>query len=92
MSRTVEAVAAESADGAAHQTDPDLPPIVAEEESLLRVVLRKLDEGPKKSRLQVDDAALHAAVFNAIVQNRRAVTGVNTKSIEGQHNAPPVTA
>src|SRR5258708_2442068 len=46
----------ESADGAAHQTDPDLPPIVAEEESLLKVVLRKLDEGPKKSRLQVDDA------------------------------------
>jgi DNA helicase-2/ATP-dependent DNA helicase PcrA len=58
----------ESADGAAHQTDPDLPPIVAEEESLLRVVLRKLDEGPKKSRLQVDDAGALIELRDALAE------------------------
>jgi len=58
----------ESADGAAHQTDPDLPPIVAEEESLLRVVLRKLEEGPKKSRLQVDDAGALIELRDALAE------------------------
>ncbi len=58
----------ESADGAAHQTDPDLPPIVAEEESLLQVVLRKLDEGPKKSRLQVDDAGALIELRDALAE------------------------
>ena len=58
----------ESADGAARQTDPDLPPIVAEEESLLRVVLRKLDEGPKKSRLQVDDAGALIELRDALAE------------------------
>jgi DNA helicase-2/ATP-dependent DNA helicase PcrA len=58
----------ESADGAAHQTDPDLPPIVAEEESLLRIVLRKLDEGPKKSRLQVDDAGALIELRDALAE------------------------
>ena len=58
----------ESADGAAQQTDPDLPPIVAEEESLLRVVLRKLDEGQKKSRLQVDDAGALIELRDALAE------------------------
>ncbi len=58
----------ESADGAAHQTDPDLPAIVAEEESLLRVVLRKLEEGPKKSRLQVDDAGALIELRDALAE------------------------
>ena len=58
----------ESADGAAHQPDPDLPQIVAEEEALLRVVLRKLDEGPKKSRLQVDDAGALIELRDALAE------------------------
>src|SRR5215475_2928872 len=58
----------ESADGAAHQTDPDLPPIVAEEESLLRVVLRKLDGGTRKPRLQVDDAGALIELRDALAE------------------------
>jgi DNA helicase-2/ATP-dependent DNA helicase PcrA len=45
------------AGSAGRDKDDETPPIVAEEESLLRVVLRKLDAGQKKTRLQVDDAS-----------------------------------
>ena len=47
----------ESADSALQQNDSGVPPIVAEEESLLKVVLRRLDAGQKKARPQVDDAS-----------------------------------
>jgi DNA helicase-2/ATP-dependent DNA helicase PcrA len=58
----------ESADGAARQNDHDIPRIVAEEDSLLKVVLRKLDEGPKKSRLQVDDAGALIELRDALAE------------------------
>ena len=57
-----------SADGAARQNDHDIPRIVAEEDSLLQVVLRKLDEGPKKSRLQVDDAGALIELRDALAE------------------------
>jgi DNA helicase-2/ATP-dependent DNA helicase PcrA len=68
----------DAADGAAqHQpssgppasdSPPSVPPIVEEEESLLRVVLRKLDSQPKKSRLQVDDASSLIELRDALAE------------------------
>src|SRR5439155_19289090 len=45
-----------------------LPPIVVEEESLLRVVLRKLDAGQKKARLAVDDASALIELRDALAE------------------------
>jgi DNA helicase-2/ATP-dependent DNA helicase PcrA len=45
-----------------------LPPVVVEEESLLRVVLRKLDAGQKKARLAVDDASALIELRDALAE------------------------
>jgi DNA helicase-2/ATP-dependent DNA helicase PcrA len=45
-----------------------VPPIVAEEESLLRVVLDKLDGSPLRSRTQVDDAATLIELRDALAE------------------------
>jgi DNA helicase-2/ATP-dependent DNA helicase PcrA len=61
----------ETADAAVQQqpeNDGEMPPIVAEEDSLLKVVLRKLDGGPKKSRLQVDDAGALLELRDALAE------------------------
>ncbi len=42
------------------------PPVVAEELSLLRVVLAKLDAAPKKTRIAVDDAAAMIELRDAL--------------------------
>jgi len=45
-----------------------VPPIVAEEETLLRVVLGKLDASPLRSRTQVDDAATLIELRDALAE------------------------
>ena len=45
-----------------------VPPVVAEEESLLRVVLAKLDNPPTRSRTPVDDAAVLIQLRDALAE------------------------
>jgi DNA helicase II / ATP-dependent DNA helicase PcrA len=58
------------ADAAPQQPPGEGPssPIVTEEESLLKVVLRKLDEGPKRSRTQVDDVGALIELRDALAE------------------------
>jgi DNA helicase-2/ATP-dependent DNA helicase PcrA len=48
--------------------EQDLPAVVAEEDSLLRVVLRKLDAGQKRSRSPVDDAGALIELRDALAE------------------------
>ena len=46
----------------------DAPPIVQEEQALLEVVLRKLDGGTRKTRIQVDDASALIELRDALAE------------------------
>jgi DNA helicase-2/ATP-dependent DNA helicase PcrA len=46
----------------------DLPPVVIEEEALLRIVLAKLDAPPARSRAMVDDAATLIELRDALAE------------------------
>src|SRR5688572_16764662 len=48
--------------------DADLPPVVAEEASLLRVVMSKLDNVQKRPRIQVDDAGSLIELRDALAE------------------------
>src|SRR5215831_12352113 len=48
--------------------DADAPPIVREELHLLDVVLRKLDGGTRKTRIQVDDASALIELRDALAE------------------------
>jgi DNA helicase II / ATP-dependent DNA helicase PcrA len=48
--------------------DPNVPPIVAEEEALLGVVLRRLDNEKKKTRAPVDDAGSLIELRDALAE------------------------
>jgi DNA helicase-2/ATP-dependent DNA helicase PcrA len=53
---------------AAQETEPAAPPIVREEQQLLAVVLRKLDAGKPKIRVQVDDASALIELRDALAE------------------------
>jgi hypothetical protein len=46
----------------------DVPPVVVEEETLLRVVLKKLDAAPKRARMHVDDAGSLIELRDALAE------------------------
>src|SRR5262245_32202751 len=54
--------------GLAAAGDDDPPPIVREEQQLLDVVLRKLDGGTRKTRIQVDDASALIELRDALAE------------------------
>jgi len=54
--------------GAATDGAAEVPPIVREEQALLEVVLRKLDGGVRKARIQVDDASALIELRDALAE------------------------
>ena len=48
--------------------DASLPPVVAEEQALLRIVLKKLDAQPKRTRSQVDDLSSMIELRDALAE------------------------
>src|SRR5262245_32397973 len=54
--------------GVAAAGDDDPPPIVREEQQPLTVVLRKLDGGTRKTRIQVDDASALIELRDALAE------------------------
>jgi DNA helicase II / ATP-dependent DNA helicase PcrA len=55
-------------EAAAQEQQPPPPPIVLEEQKLLDVVLRKLDAGKPKTRIQVDDASALIELRDALAE------------------------
>ena len=66
LEEMTEAAAAQSAEPT--NSTGEAPSVVAEEESLLAVVLRKLDAGQKRSRLPVDDAGALVELRDALAE------------------------
>jgi hypothetical protein len=68
------------------------PPIVREEQQLLDVVLRKLDGGTRKTRIQVDDASALIELRDALAEAKPEDQGRSWSRCTGSRRCPSSAA
>lgn len=90
---------AERSEARADLPHGDVPPVVAEEQSLLRVVLTKLDSAQRRPRIQVDDASRLIELRDALAEAKPEDQGALLEQMHrvealarqrGKGESPPV--